>query len=168
MSCGSCCKRILVDMKNGLSGGLFLRKEERKIFDKYPDTKIVPFIGIAAKGSRKMKVMCYQMISEPCPLLNETTNLCTDYEHRPIICREYPFSTTKQGLNVELNCSSIKTHFKDVEYGVTEVSMDLVIRDALIIQLEFFNEMELKLLKNNKLKAYMYDFNKKVWIREKD
>lgn len=153
-------------MKNGLYGGLFLRPEERKIFDKYPDTKIIPFIGIARNGSRNMKTICYQMITEPCPFLNETTNRCNNYQGRPIICKKYPFSTTKQGLNVELNCSSIKKHFKNVEYGVTEVSMNTITRDALIIQFKFFNEIEQKLLKNSKLKAYIYDFNKKVWLRE--
>ena len=44
--------------------------------------------------------------------------------------------------------------------------MDLVTRNALITQFKFFNEIEQKLLKNNKLKAYIYDFNKKVWLRE--
>lgn len=162
--CGYCCRNILINVDDNLSVGLCLRPEERKIFNEYPDTDIKPYIGLERKGSQEIKVICYQMITEPCPLLNVKTNRCTDYENRPMICREYPFTPMENGVTVESNCSSIKSQFKDIEFGKTEIIMNQDIKNALANQYTFFINISNELLKDNKLRAYIYDFNNDVWL----
>ncbi|MGP8322437.1 MAG: YkgJ family cysteine cluster protein [Methanosarcinaceae archaeon] len=167
-SCGSCCRRIVIKdpvyIINAV--GLCLKPEERDIFKQHPETIIVPYIGLKRKNKAKIKVLLYQMVSEPCPLLDKETNLCTVYDKRPMICRAYPFLLINNQIAIEDNCTSAKILMKKITFGETEIIEGNTQRLTLIEQVELFKNIE-NITKNNDAILLMYDYINKNWIGKK-
>jgi Fe-S-cluster containining protein len=46
------------------------------------------------KFNDQKAVMALRSIQDRCVFLNDETNLCTIYEHRPVTCRDHPFNVT--------------------------------------------------------------------------
>ncbi len=46
------------------------------------------------KFNDEKAVMALRSIQDRCVFLDNETNLCTIYEHRPVTCRDHPFSVT--------------------------------------------------------------------------
>lgn len=168
LSCGSCCRRILIkDAVDFLQVvGLCLRPEERELFKHHPETIIHPYIGIKRRGQSKVNVLLYQMVSEPCPLLDQETNLCTIYDERPMICRAYPFILIKNQIGIENNCTSTKPFMENVVFGETEIEMGDTQRFAMIEQLRLFKNIQDKLKTNQNMEIFIFDFTTGTWINE--
>lgn len=164
LACGSCCRRITVDKSEfGISAGLCLMPEERKLFKSYPGS-FVPYIGLQKVGRQKISIVLYQMIIEPCPLLDPDTNLCINYENRPTICRAYPFSIISDGLSVEQRCQYIQTHFSNAEYGKSKIL-------AGADQITGMRKMSVRIqsiankpLTNKKINCLIFDYKKRQWM----
>jgi len=164
LSCGSCCRRIVIKDPVEIikAVGLCLRPEERDCFEQHPETKIVPYIGIKRKNVPKIKVLLYQMVSEPCPMLDIETNQCTIYDKRPMMCRAYPFILIDEKTGIENNCTSIKPFMKTVKFGETEIEMGLEQRLALIEQVNLFENIG----KSGGV-PLIFDYVNKTWIGKK-
>lgn len=168
LSCGSCCRRIQIkDEVDFLTAvGLCLRLEERELFKHHPETIIHPYIGIKRKGQSKVKVLLYQMVSEPCPLLDLETNRCTVYDSRPMICRAYPFILIKNQIGIEDNCTSTKPFMENVVFGETEIEIGDTQRFAMIEQVKLFKHIQNMLNKN--MEILIFDFTTETWIKESE
>ena len=166
LSCGSCCRRILIKDEVELLPvvGLCLKPDERKLFKKHTETTIHPYIGIKRKGQSKVNVLLYQMVSEPCPLLDLETNRCTVYDSRPMICRAYPFILIKDQIGIENNCTSTKPFMENVVFGETEIEMGDTQRFAMIEQVQLFKNIQNMLNKN--MVIFLFDFTTGTWINE--
>ncbi|MBC2746220.1 MAG: YkgJ family cysteine cluster protein [ANME-2 cluster archaeon] len=164
-SCGACCRRIIVEGPGPIkiSAGLCIRPKERAVFKSYPDTVILPYIGLKRQGRPETKIIVYQMVSEPCPLLDQKTNKCKDYKNRPMVCREYPFSITKDSVSIENNCSYVHSDLGFVKYGTTEINMGSVQKTALFEQFKLFSDLINKQLTDPKLDILIFDCKKREW-----
>ena len=165
-SCGACCRRIVIKEPVDIikAVGLCLRPKERDLFKQHPETIIVPYIGL--KHNNKIKVLLYQMVSEPCPLLDPETNLCTIYDIRPMICRAYPFILISGNVGIESKCTDAKSILKNVIFGETEVEMGITQRLALIEQVQLFEKIR-ELNNNNNTMLLMFDYINENWIGKK-
>lgn len=170
LSCGDCCKRIVIHDRGRLklTVGLCLMPKERKLFKKYPDAVIYPYIQLNMKNSPETKVVCYQLVTEPCPLLNLETNKCRIYKKRPMVCREFPFSIETGGLSIENNCGFTKLHDDDIKFGTTEINYGHVQKSALLKQFNLFKTIEHMLLENPDLQCMIFDCKKKRWFWRED
>ena len=164
-SCGSCCRRIIikdqVDIIKAI--GLCLKPEERDLFKQHKETNIVPYIGFKRKNKAKINILLYQMVSEPCPLLDLETNLCTIYDKRPMMCKAYPFILISGKVGIEDKCTDVKSFLKNVVFGKTEVEMGTTQRLALIEQINLFENIG----KLNNNQPLIYDYIRKSWIGKK-
>jgi len=75
--CGNCCREIPVELTDEdvahICKHLGIKKFE-EFESKYMDEKAIG-----------------NYLKTPCPFLDEKANTCNIYEHRPIVCRFYPF-----------------------------------------------------------------------------
>lgn len=170
MKCGSCCKRILTDHICGTKNtkfGLCLSPKEVKIFDFHKETEIVPYIGLQRENWPKTKVIFYQMISEPCPLLNPETNLCTAYNKRPNICRAYPFLIDDGEILIENNCKFRQVHLNYIDVGRVDIIKGANQNRANLNLYNMFKSIENKLNSDRKITCVIFDFENDVWLTKK-
>ena len=163
LQCGSCCKQIVIetdDETNNISVGMCLRPKEVKLFKAYKETEIVPYIGLQRENWTKTKIIMWQMITEPCPLLDKKTNLCLNYENRPVICKCYPFSIEQNGLSIENHCTYCELNV----HGVVNIIKEPSQNSALVIQHNMFKRLENMLNSDKKTTGVIFDFKKKIWL----
>ena len=170
LRCGSYCKKIIINnvtKKRNIKVGLCLQPKERKLFRSHNETKIFPYIGLQRENWPEPKIIMYQMVSEPCPLLNTKTNLCTIYDKRPLICRSFPFSFDVSGLSIENNCTFSKKNIKKSDFGEIDIIMPGNQKNALINLYNLFAKFERELKLDKKLTPLLFDFEKKIWLIKK-
>lgn len=162
MNCGDCCRRILINHKN-LTIGLCLLPNEVKLFKSFPGS-VLPYIGLKKIDSSEIEILNYQMVIEPCPLLDLNTNQCDKYKKRPTVCKEYPFSVLLDGISLENKCSSVKSNFNNVEYGKTAIDAGIVQKKAMIkMSRQYFDTGE-RLQSDKDLRLMILDCEKQEWI----
>lgn len=96
--CGNCCRDTIVCItdadvrrivdgtgKSPLEFVRFFTHDEISMSTQDP-------LWVHFKGEKA--VMALRSIQDRCVLLDNQTNLCTIYEHRPVTCRDHPFNVT--------------------------------------------------------------------------
>ncbi len=170
LDCGDCCKRIIIHDRGQLqlTVGLCVMPKERKLFKHYPDAVIIPYIALKQKNQEKLNIICYQLVTEPCPLLDPKTNKCMNYKKRPMVCREFPFSIETGGLSIEKNCGFAKLHNDDIDYGTTDINIGQIQKSALRKQFNLFERIQQRLLKEPDLLCLIFDCEQKKWFWRED
>lgn len=102
--CGECCRicPISVTLKEVETISHILKMEPPKFINAFCEVE---------RGMFRIKA--------PCPLLSE--NKCSIYEHRPKVCRLYPFNLNVMGIYVNKECSlgqEIVSYIESVEKEV--------------------------------------------------
>ena len=153
--CGKCCKD-LVFHDNGILRGLTLLPEETKCF---PEELVKPYFGIGKRPyDPKFKVLAYQLTTPDCPHLVE--DKCTNYEERPVSCRQYPFSLDPDPeevalLGVDMNCSAavelVSGSDGRIEFPNKESAEKLL-------------ELKKKASENPR-RSWLYDLGSEKWVR---
>ena len=153
--CGKCCKD-LVFHDNGILRGLTLLPEETKCF---PEELVKPYFGIGKRPyDPKFKVLAYQLTTPDCPHLVE--DKCTNYEERPVSCRQYPFSLDPDPeevalLGVDMNCSAavelVSGSDGRIEFPNKESAEKLL-------------ELKKKASENPR-RSWLYDLEHNKWVR---
>lgn len=169
LMCGSCCHRTLI-YEDGLNLGVNLLPNEKKLFKSYPDA-IIPYFGYHKKGHQKIKILSYQMIIKPCPMLDIKTNHCKIYDNRPLVCRAYPFSTVSNGVSFEINCSFYKKYIKnltDTKFESNNIKIGGVQYAAVNEITGWFTEMEKQLPSRKNIIFLFFDAKLKKWMRMKE
>lgn len=162
LKCGDCCRRIVINQQN-MTVGLCLLPNEVKLFKSFPGS-VLPYIGLKKIDSTEIEIVNYQMVIDPCPLLDLITNQCKKYKKRPTICKEYPFSALFDGLSLENSCSSVKLNYNDVECGKTKINAGIVQKKAMIkLSRHYFNTGQ-KLQADKDLRLFILDCKKQEWI----
>ena len=161
LRCGNCCNRIRVD-SHGIAQGLSLLPGEEKLFAEFPDA-IMPYTAIMKPRQRKsrIKIVCYQMVQEPCPLYDPTTKTCTQYDKRPMVCREYPFSSG--GSSLESTCEWRKA--QTIKYGETAVIRGDEQAKGESKMVSFFMALNQRMRRTGYTKLLMFDIQRREWVQ---
>lgn len=161
LRCGNCCNRIRID-QFGIAQGLSLLPGEEKLFAAFPDA-ILPYTAIRQprSGKSRIKIICYQMVQEPCPLYDPDTKTCTQYEKRPMVCREYPFSSG--GTSLEANCGWKKA--ESIKYGETAVIRGKEQEKGESELVSFFMGLNLRMRRTGYTKLLMFDIKLREWVQ---
>lgn len=164
--CGNCCNRILIQQFD-MTIGLALLPGEEDLFESYPGA-VKPYMGLRrmrGKGSN-VKLVCCQMVQEPCPLYDRIMKRCTRYEDRPMACREYPFSNTPSFCNMERHCTWVKSH-NDIVFGETPVVIAPGQQAAMIRINSFFLSLR-DLMMRERFMLVMFDVATDKWTIVKE
>lgn len=96
--CGNCCRNTVVcltdaDVKRivegtGQSPLDFVR------FYSHDEVSMSQKDRSWVRLARGKRVMALRWVGEHCRFLEDKTNRCTVYEHRPVTCRDHPFNVT--------------------------------------------------------------------------
>ncbi len=161
LRCGQCCNRIRIDHL-GIAQGLSLLPGEEKLFAAFPDA-ILPYTAIRKprQGKSRIKIICYQMVQEPCPLYDPDTKTCTQYKKRPMVCREYPFSSG--GTSLEANCGWKKAEV--IKYGETAVIRGKEQIKGELEMTAFFKGLNQRMRRTGYTKLLMFDINRHEWVQ---
>src|SRR5262245_38713278 len=99
--CGNCCRDTVVcitdgDIKRivdetGKSPLEFVRFYTQK------EISMSTSDPLWVKFNDQKAVMALRSIEDRCVFLDDKTNFCTIYEHRPVTCRDHPFNVTFSG-----------------------------------------------------------------------
>ena len=81
--CGTCCRNMFDDYE-GVKKGLVLTAKEVNLF---PSDMISPNLAIGTE--KRKRIITYQLNVGSCPHID--INKCSIYDHRPLICRAFPF-----------------------------------------------------------------------------
>ena len=163
LRCGRCCQRIRV-RSSGLAQGLSLLPGEEKLFAEFPGA-VMPYAAIIDSRRRnpRPKPVSYQMVMEPCPLYDPDTNACTQYAHRPAVCRAYPFAHS--GAQIEANCGwrdSVRTKLK---YGETPVEQGAEQINAEKQVNMFFIRLHQRMQRTGRTTLLLYDVDLLEWVQ---
>ncbi len=161
LKCGNCCERILVEV-DGVHLGLCLHPGEESLFAGFPGA-VVPCMGIRRPGRTKVKTICYQLVSEPCPLFDLVARRCTVYEHRPTNCKAYPFSFTAEGGHSVESLCSWSAEQQDVVYGKTMIQAGAEQNLAAAQVVSLFISMNERMQRTGYTSVMMYDVKLKAW-----
>lgn len=160
LRCGHCCNRIRID-QFGIAQGISLLPGEEKLFEAFPDA-ILPYTAIQNPKKRKsrLKIVCYQMVQEPCPLYDPLSKTCTQYDKRPAVCRSYPFS--EGGASIESNCGWLKA--ETIKYGETAVTKGETQDKAYSELALFFIALNQRMQRTGYTQLSMFDIKLREWI----
>ncbi len=162
LECGNCCERILVDV-DGVHLGLCLHPGEETLFAGFPGA-VVPCMGVKRPGRSRVKIVCYQMVIEPCPLFDPVMRRCIMYSHRPVNCKAYPFSFTKEGgHSIEAKCAWSKEQ-KDVRFGKTMIMAGTEQNLAAAQAVSFLMDLSSRMHRTGYTHLMMYDVELKDWV----
>ena len=96
--CGNCCRDTVVcitdaDIQRIVDG---TGKSPLKFVRFYTHDKISMSTNdpLWVKFNDQKAVMGLRSIQDRCVFLDDETNLCTIYEHRPVTCQDHPFNVT--------------------------------------------------------------------------
>ena len=97
-SCGNCCRDTVVcitdaDIQRIIDG---TGKSPLKFVRFYTHDEVSMSTNdpLWVKFNDHKAVMALRSIVDRCVFLDDDTNLCTIYEHRPVTCRDHPFNVT--------------------------------------------------------------------------
>lgn len=162
LECGNCCERILVEV-DGVHLGLCLHPGEETLFTEFPGA-VVPCMGIKRPGRSRIKIVCNQLVMEPCPLFDRIMRRCIVYGHRPVNCRAYPFAFTMEGgHSVEARCSWSKEQ-QDVVFGKTMIRAGAEQNSAAAQVVGFFMSMSSRMHRTGFTCMMMYDVELEDWV----
>lgn len=96
--CGNCCRDTVVcitdsDVRRIVEG---TGKAPREFVRFYSHEEIAMSENdpLWVKFKDHKAVMALRSVHDRCLFLDDKTNLCTIYEHRPVTCRDHPFNVT--------------------------------------------------------------------------
>ena len=153
--CGKCCND-LVQQDLGILRGLSLLPEEVHLF---PDELVKPYLGIGKRPHMtKFHVIAYQLSSDSCPHLVETS--CRRYDERPTSCRQFPLSLdldeeNEPLLGVDMNCPAAVELINN-----TVGLLEFTDRDNA----ERLLDLKRRVLENPR-RAWVYDLATMKWVR---
>jgi len=161
LRCGHCCNRIRITHQ-GVAQGLSLLPGEEKLFTAFPDA-IMPYTAIRQPrpGKSRIKIICYQMVQEPCPLYDPITKTCTQYEKRSMVCRAYPFSSG--GASIESTCRWRKA--QTLKYGETTVIRGKEQERGESEMTSFFMGLKQRMRRTVYTKLLMFDIQLREWVQ---
>jgi Fe-S-cluster containining protein len=139
--------------------GLCLLPGEKKLFAAFPDA-VMPYIGIRKPDRSQIKVVAYQMVQAPCPLLGAEG--CTRYADRPTACRAHPFSSLRDGVSVEMTCSWSRSH--EFEMGKTQIRTGAAQHNGLTAMKLFFIGLNRRMRRTGYTRLMMLDVVTAEWI----
>lgn len=160
LHCGRCCEKIITT-EYGVSVGMYLKPSEIRLFRRYPSA-VKPYFGIAKRdNSKPKKIICYQLAIEPCPLYDEDTKSCKQYDSRPIACRAYPFGLRDGGrVMIEEHCKwGEGTDFKKGD----KINAAEPVRYAHELSMDFMKYAS----ERPDLPVLLFDVRKKKWVKLK-
>lgn len=96
--CGNCCRDTLVCLTDGdirrIVDGTGRSPLEFVRFYTHEEISMSIHDPLWVKFSDQKAVMGLRSIKDHCIFLDNQTNRCTIYEHRPVTCRDHPFNAT--------------------------------------------------------------------------
>jgi Fe-S-cluster containining protein len=96
--CGNCCRDTLVCITDAdvqrIVDGTGKSPLEFVRFYTHDEISMSTNDPLWVKFNDHKAVMALRSILDRCVFLDNDTNLCTIYEHRPVTCRDHPFNVT--------------------------------------------------------------------------
>ena len=96
--CGNCCRDTVVCITDTdvqrIVDGTGKSPLEFVRFYSHDEISMSTNDPLWVKFNDQKAVMALRSIQDRCVFLNDETNLCTIYEHRPVTCRDHPFNVT--------------------------------------------------------------------------
>jgi Fe-S-cluster containining protein len=141
---------------------LSLLPGEERLFAAFPDA-ILPYTAIRQprQGKSRIKIVCYQMVQEPCLLYDPDTKTCTQYEKRPMVCREYPFSSG--GSSIEATCGWRKA--QTIKYGETVIIRGEEQMKGESETVSFFMSLNQRMRRTGYTQLLMFDIKLREWVQ---
>jgi uncharacterized protein len=95
-SCGNCCRDTVVCITDAdvrrIVDGTGRSPVEFVRFYTHDEISMSANDSLWVKFNDQKAVMGLRSIQDRCVFLDNETNLCTIYEHRPVTCRDHPFN----------------------------------------------------------------------------
>jgi Fe-S-cluster containining protein len=96
--CGNCCRNTIVCLTDAdvrrIVEGTGKAALEFVRFYSHDDIAMSDNDPLWVRFGKKKLVMGLKTIYDRCVFLENSTNRCTIYEHRPVTCRDHPFNVT--------------------------------------------------------------------------
>jgi Fe-S-cluster containining protein len=96
--CGNCCRDTVVCITDGdvqrIVDATGRAPLEFVRFFTHDEISMSTHDPLWVKFNDRKAVMGLRSIQDRCVFLDNKTNLCTIYEHRPVTCRDHPFNVT--------------------------------------------------------------------------
>jgi Fe-S-cluster containining protein len=96
--CGNCCRDTVVCITDGdvrrIVEGTGKSPRDFVKFYNHDEISMSTNDPLWVKFGDQKAVMGLRSTKDHCVFLDDETNLCTIYEHRPVTCRDHPFNVT--------------------------------------------------------------------------
>jgi hypothetical protein len=96
--CGNCCRDTVVCVTDSdvlrIVDGTGKAAREFVRFYRHDEIAMSENDPLWVKFKDHKAVMALRSVHDRCMFLDDKTNLCTIYEHRPVTCRDHPFNVT--------------------------------------------------------------------------